>query len=346
MCSQSKGIGSADISASTYDKIRTIPARLHCASHRREALVGFQGRGCVDGVQPDFYPSLLLGGPYFSIALKMRYVSRTTREPKTPESHKSNREKLSGVSSRRPYRHSPPLPCSDTPCSHTHRQNTLPPRGCTCDRPHARIARRPPPLPHTRSTRRMLHSPVSLMAYRQTHMSLFRFMVHYASEARRPRDGWWTVHWPAVPLAFLESTGMRPWMSSSTSFPPLRPRRKQMACGCTLHHVRMPLHAVNRWLNRDKLNPPWNQVVATLVLQDVPSWSNGAKSSVHYRPRGADCPAWVKWRTGCALCASAQPRSAVNRTRALRSPHRARPCRAVHARLEICMSQSISRGSA
>ena len=36
MCSQSKGLGSADISASTYDKIRTIPARLHCASHRRD----------------------------------------------------------------------------------------------------------------------------------------------------------------------------------------------------------------------------------------------------------------------------------------------------------------------
>jgi hypothetical protein len=36
MGSQSKGIGSADISASTYDKIRTIPARLHCASHRRD----------------------------------------------------------------------------------------------------------------------------------------------------------------------------------------------------------------------------------------------------------------------------------------------------------------------
>jgi hypothetical protein len=33
LCSQSKGIGSADTSASTYDKIRTIPARLHCTSH-------------------------------------------------------------------------------------------------------------------------------------------------------------------------------------------------------------------------------------------------------------------------------------------------------------------------
>ena len=36
MCSQSKGIGSADISASMCGKIRTIPARLHCASHRRD----------------------------------------------------------------------------------------------------------------------------------------------------------------------------------------------------------------------------------------------------------------------------------------------------------------------
>ena len=36
MYSQSKSSGSADISASTYDKIRTIPARLHCASHRRD----------------------------------------------------------------------------------------------------------------------------------------------------------------------------------------------------------------------------------------------------------------------------------------------------------------------
>jgi len=40
MRSQSKGIGSADISASTYDKIRTIPARLHCASHRRDNAPG------------------------------------------------------------------------------------------------------------------------------------------------------------------------------------------------------------------------------------------------------------------------------------------------------------------
>jgi len=23
-----------------------------------------------------------------------------------------------------------------------------------------------------------------------------------------PRDGWWTVHWPAVPLTFLEITGV------------------------------------------------------------------------------------------------------------------------------------------
>jgi hypothetical protein len=34
MHSQSKGIGSADISASMCREIRTIPALLHCASHR------------------------------------------------------------------------------------------------------------------------------------------------------------------------------------------------------------------------------------------------------------------------------------------------------------------------
>ncbi len=33
MRSQSKGMGSADIDASMCHKIRTIPARLHCASH-------------------------------------------------------------------------------------------------------------------------------------------------------------------------------------------------------------------------------------------------------------------------------------------------------------------------
>ena len=35
MCSQSKGIGSADMSASTFDKLRTNVAWRHCASHRR-----------------------------------------------------------------------------------------------------------------------------------------------------------------------------------------------------------------------------------------------------------------------------------------------------------------------
>jgi hypothetical protein len=36
MCSQSKGIGSADISASMNGKIRAISAPLRCASHRRD----------------------------------------------------------------------------------------------------------------------------------------------------------------------------------------------------------------------------------------------------------------------------------------------------------------------
>ena len=34
MCSQSKDIGSANMSASTYDTICTLPAQLHCAWHR------------------------------------------------------------------------------------------------------------------------------------------------------------------------------------------------------------------------------------------------------------------------------------------------------------------------
>jgi len=36
MCWQPKGIGSADVSVSTYDKTRTIPERFHCASQRRD----------------------------------------------------------------------------------------------------------------------------------------------------------------------------------------------------------------------------------------------------------------------------------------------------------------------
>jgi hypothetical protein len=32
-------------------------------------------------------------------------------------------------------------------------------------------------------------------------LSLSRFIVHDTSEERRPRDGWLTVHWPAVPPA-------------------------------------------------------------------------------------------------------------------------------------------------
>src|SRR5215471_21223939 len=32
----------------------------------------------------------------------------------------------------------------------------------------------------------------------KVHLSLSRFMVHEASEARRPPAGWWTVHGPAV----------------------------------------------------------------------------------------------------------------------------------------------------
>jgi hypothetical protein len=53
------------------------------------ALVGFQGHGGTDGVQPDFCHALLLEALIFSIALKMSDASWTAKEHKTPESNKS-----------------------------------------------------------------------------------------------------------------------------------------------------------------------------------------------------------------------------------------------------------------
>jgi hypothetical protein len=55
-----------------------------------------------------------------------------------------------------------------------------------------------------------------------------------------PRDGWWTVHWPAIPLAFLEITQVTvdevqhlvPSLEAAL--------HAQRACGCTRHRVRMP----------------------------------------------------------------------------------------------------------
>jgi hypothetical protein len=48
------------------------------------------------------------------------------------------------------------------------------------------------------------------------------------------------MHWPAVPLAFLEITHV-----TVDEVPHLVPSfevalQAQMACGCTLYHVRMP----------------------------------------------------------------------------------------------------------
>ena len=79
-------------------------------------------------------------------------------------------------------------------------------------------------------------------------------MVHEAAEARRPRAGWCTVHGPAVPLAFLEITSVtvdevQHLVRSCEAVLPA-----QMAYGCTLHHVWMPLTRCHRWLNQDKLN--------------------------------------------------------------------------------------------
>ena len=68
---------------------QTSPARL--PSQLAVALVGFQGRGCAEGVQPDFGHALLLRSPSCSIALKMRSHARTTLAHRTPDSNTSAR---------------------------------------------------------------------------------------------------------------------------------------------------------------------------------------------------------------------------------------------------------------
>src|SRR5262245_38923914 len=70
----------------------SVPAT---ATHIEKALVGFQGRGCADGVQPNRCPPFLLEVLLFQWASIRRCASRTLQEPQTPESNKSER-RLSG----------------------------------------------------------------------------------------------------------------------------------------------------------------------------------------------------------------------------------------------------------
>src|SRR5207245_6202133 len=64
-------------------------------------------------------------------------------------------------------------------------------------------------LPHDRFPRspRISHDRFTCSSVHFSHphvlLSLSRFILHDTSEERRPRDGWLTVHWPAVPPAFL-----------------------------------------------------------------------------------------------------------------------------------------------
>src|SRR2546430_2107264 len=58
-----------------------------------EALVGFQGRGCADGVQPNCCHPFLLEALLFQWPSIRRCASRTMVEHKTPESNKSARAK-------------------------------------------------------------------------------------------------------------------------------------------------------------------------------------------------------------------------------------------------------------
>src|SRR5207249_2078453 len=62
------------------------PARRH---DRREALIGFQGRGCAEVIQPNGCHSFLLEALLFQWLSTERCASRTMMELKTPESNKS-----------------------------------------------------------------------------------------------------------------------------------------------------------------------------------------------------------------------------------------------------------------
>src|SRR5262245_24690376 len=57
--------------------------------HSPEALVGFQGRGCTDVVQPNCCHPFLLEALLFQWPSIRRCASRTMGEHKTPESRKS-----------------------------------------------------------------------------------------------------------------------------------------------------------------------------------------------------------------------------------------------------------------
>ena len=64
MCSKSKGIGSADLSALMYGKTRIIAALLHCASHRRDNA-RFQARleaGASSNARSEFDLGAVVGG--------------------------------------------------------------------------------------------------------------------------------------------------------------------------------------------------------------------------------------------------------------------------------------------
>ena len=56
-----------------------------------------------------------------------------------------------------------------------------------------------------------------------------------------PREGWWTVPWPAVPLAFLEITHVTVDEVSHLVPSFAVALQVQMAYDCTLYHVQMPL---------------------------------------------------------------------------------------------------------
>ena len=69
--------------------VEHVPWRRRSSRMAKEALVGFQGRGCADVVQRTCYPPFLLDALLLQWPSIRRCASRTMVEHKTPESHKS-----------------------------------------------------------------------------------------------------------------------------------------------------------------------------------------------------------------------------------------------------------------
>ena len=78
-------------------------------------------------------------------------------------------------------------------------------------------------------------------------MSLSRFIVHDTSEARRPRDGWLTVHWlQSRPPAFLALPSMTVDELHRLVLSFAAVLQAHRALCCAFHHFRVHLTLGNQ----------------------------------------------------------------------------------------------------